>query len=208
MDKKIKAIIWDMGGVLLRTENKQPRLELANMLGISYEMLDQVVFASESAHSAERGEIADSAHWEYVAKTLHIATDELTSFQESFWSGDEVDQKLVSVIQKLKSTYAMGLLSNAWIDSRKVISQRFPGFLDVFDVSIFSAEVGLRKPDAQFFNWLLEKMKVKVNQAIFIDDFIENISAANALGLKTVHFKTANQTQSELELLLRDDTNG
>lgn len=203
MDMKIKAIIWDMGGVLLRTEDKHPRLKLADRLGISYEMLDQMVFASESAHSAERGEIEDSTHWEYVAKNLHIPADEILTFQDTFWSGDKIDQTLVSYIQRLKTTYSVGLFSNAWKDSRQVISQRFPGFIDLFDVSVFSAEVGLRKPDARFFNWMLEKMNVKAIQAIFIDDFIANITGAQALGLRTVHFKNATQAQEEVELILR-----
>jgi len=59
---------------------------------------------------------------------------------------------------------------------------------DAFDVLVISAEVGIAKPDALIFSLALERLGVSAEEAVFVDDFVENIEAARAYGLHTVHF--------------------
>lgn len=191
-----------MGGVLMRTENRQPRNELAEGLGITYEFLDQVVFASESAHRAELGLIEDEDHWKKVAETLGIPEETLPGFIEKFWSGDELDLMLHNWILKLRDYCRVGLLSNAWKGTRSVVLSRYPNFLDPFQTSVFSAEVGLRKPDPRIFSLLLQEMDVKATDAVFVDDFITNITGAKAAGLHAVQFKNTGQVIQDLSHLL------
>ena len=54
----IKAFIWDMGGVLLRTEDDAPRKRLAGRLGTTRHALEKLVFGSDSAGQAMRGTIS------------------------------------------------------------------------------------------------------------------------------------------------------
>jgi len=202
MAKSIKAIIWDMGGVLLRTENKQPRKELAEESEITYEVLDQVVFNSESAQQAELGLVEDLDHWKVVAKTLGLDEEKLPGFIEKFWSGDQLDMQLHAWIHSLRDLYRIGLLSNAWKGTRLTLLSRYPNFFDPFHTSIFSAEVGLRKPDAQIFALILKEMNVKAEQAVFVDDFDTNIVGAKTAGLQAIQFKTTQQVIKDLCKLL------
>jgi epoxide hydrolase-like predicted phosphatase len=201
----IKAIIWDMGGVLLRTENRQPRNELAQSAGISYEALDQVVFASASALQAEIGAIDDEEHWQNVAQALGISKSFLPDFIQKFWSGDELDLQLHGWIHSLKNEYRIGLLSNAWKGTRATLLARYPHFLDPFHAAIFSAEVGIRKPAAQIFSMILDELEVDASQAIFVDDFALNIAGAQAAGLQTVQFKSREQAIQYISVLLQGD---
>ena len=116
-----------------------------------------------------------------------------------------MDEDLVDFIQSLRSSYKTGLLSNAFSDTRQSLNTRFPRLLPVFDVSLFSAEVGFAKPDPRFYQLILAKLGVNANESVFVDDFIENVEGARALGIKGVHFKNSHQArQAVLEELCRN----
>jgi HAD superfamily hydrolase (TIGR01509 family) len=93
------------------------------------------------------------------------------------------------------------LLSNAWNGARDYLTRKF-GFLDIFDISVFSAEVLMAKPDPQFYQWMLDALQVDPGETIFVDDFIENIQAAQELGFKTVHFTQTSQAIEEIKDIL------
>lgn len=197
----IRAVIFDMGGVLLRTEDAAPRERLARRLGISRRALEEAVFLSPSSKLAEVGGISEAEHWKTILDQLGVPEEDRPAFREEFWSGDRVDYELVEWLGSLRPVYKTGLLSNAWDEARKAIQSRF-GFLDVFDVSLFSAEVKLRKPDEQFYRLILERLGVKPSQAIFVDDFLLNVEAASRLGMNAVHFRSAEQALREVKELL------
>ncbi|HSM24377.1 MAG TPA: HAD family phosphatase [Anaerolineaceae bacterium] len=184
----IKAVIFDMGGVFIQTKDKGPRNRLAERLGMTYEDLSNLVFQSPSAQKATVGLIDEQDHWKFLADYLNLKPREMETFWGDFWGGDFLDNDLYKFAITLKENYALGLLSNAWSGARDLLTRRY-NFLDIFDTSIFSAEIKMAKPDPAFYQWILEKMKVKAEQAIFVDDFIENITAAKEIGLRTVHFK-------------------
>jgi epoxide hydrolase-like predicted phosphatase len=198
----IKAVIFDMGGVLLRTEAAVPRQQLAEQLGITRQRLEGIVFGAESARRAEVGEISHLEHWELVRQALGISVESLPAFIETFWSGDAFDTSLVEFINSLRPRWRTGLLSNAWIDARSAVTQRYPGLMQVFDESIFSAEVGMRKPDPRVFALIVKQLGVEAAEAVFVDDFEHNILAAQACGLKTVWFKNTPQAIAEVKALL------
>lgn len=62
----IRAILFDLGGVLLRTEDPQPRQRLASRFGMTPAELYTLVFDSESAHLALLGKISTTEHWRTV----------------------------------------------------------------------------------------------------------------------------------------------
>lgn len=202
-DVTIKAVIFDVGGVLLRTEDPRPRAALAERFGMSYAEIDRFVFGSPSAVQATLGEIDQEAHWEAVGRELKLSPEELREFQDAFWEGDRVDRSLIDFIAGLRPRYRTGLLSNAWSGARAVMRDRFQ-ILDVFDLAVFSAEVGLAKPDERIYRLMLDQMGVTAREAIFVDDFIANIEAARDLGLHGVHFRGADQARAEIVALLQN----
>ena len=194
----IQAILWDMGGVLVRTEDLTPRQRLAQRYGMSLKEIYALVFDSEIAVKATVGELPESAVWDYVAKCLNLDPVGLAAFMQEFWSGDNLDTELYQFIKKMRASYKIGLLSNAWSGARSVLDSRYH-MLDVFDASVFSAEVGMAKPVPEIYQLILEKLGVEAGEAIFVDDFQSNVDAANALGIHAVHFE--NSLQARLAVL-------
>lgn len=197
----IKAVVFDVGGVFLQTKDKNPRIRLAQKFGLNYDELSQVVFQSETAQQATVGAIDELDHWAFIAKHFHLDDTEIVKFWDDFWSGDVLDDELLKFAKSLEEDYRLGILSNAWSGARDYLTQKH-GILNIFDVSIFSAEVKMKKPDPVIYLYLLEALKVDASETIFVDDFIENIQAADALGIKTVHFKSTAQAITEIQTLI------
>ena len=73
----IKAVFFDLGGVIVRTEYQAPRQHLAERLGMEYDDLVKIVFDSESGQQASIGAVTPDAHWELVVKRLKRPAAEL-----------------------------------------------------------------------------------------------------------------------------------
>ena len=198
MDKEIRCIIWDLGGVILRTMDPAPRTELAQRFGLTRNELEKVVFLSEDSRTAELGQISREEHWSRVAAQFGMSPQDGHIFEDQFWAGDQVDLGVITFINALRPKYKTGLLSNAWSDMRELLNGYLPHCLDAFDASIFSYEVGLVKPDERFYQALLDRMGVEAPQAIFIDDFAINIEGALAAGLNAIQFETIDQVKKTL----------
>ncbi len=197
----IKAIIFDMGGVLIKTIDKDRRSQLAKSFGLTYQELDQLVYSSESAQRATRGEISELEHFENTLNLLGIPDNDIMQFKEAFWGGDALDLKLVDFIRSLKDQYKIGMLSNAMSETRMWLEEKYD-FLHLFDVIFFSAEQKLAKPDPLYYRAILNEMTFAAEETIFIDDFVENIEAADKLGMQTVLYKSTPQTIADIKRIL------
>lgn len=197
----MRAVIFDLGGVLVRTEDRRPRAELARRLGLTYDELSRLVFESNSAGLATVGKITTKEHWENVRLALGLSTDEFPSVRSGFWGGDALDAGLVDYIQSLRPRYKTGLLSNAWDNLRKVITHTWK-IADAFDDIVISAELGLAKPDPRIYELAIKRLDLSANETIFVDDFPHNVEAAQKVGLQGILFKTPHQTRQELEQIL------
>jgi epoxide hydrolase-like predicted phosphatase len=196
----IRAIIWDMGGVLVRTENPSPRTLAAERLGLTRSELERMVFAGECSDRATLGEIGSADLWQNVCTQLNQPLEECISLQQAFWGGDQLDNGLVEYIRALRHNYRTALLSNAFLDLRSALERW--GIVDAFDELIISAEVGLMKPDPRIFQLALARLKVEPAEAVFIDDFSLNVRAAQAAGLLGIRFLDPLQVRADLQQVL------
>lgn len=188
----IKAVIFDLGGVLVRTEDRAPRTRLAERFGLSYEQIDELVFDSETATRAMMGEIEAREHWKAVCASLNLPVEEAEAVAEVFWGGDRLDGRLVDFIRSLRPRVKTALLSNHWSHLRGELQDRWE-ILDAFDEVIISAEVRMAKPDREIFELIVRRLGVEPGEAVFVDDFEKNIEGARAAGLKAVLFKNTDQ---------------
>lgn len=196
----IRAVFFDLGGVIVRTEYQTPRQQLAERLGMEYDDLDRLVFNSETGLKAAIGAITPQQHWEAVMKRLKRPAEEMTAIREEFFAGDIVDRTLVDFIRSLQGKYKTGIISNNWGDLRESLARE--KIEDAFDYIIISAEVGVAKPDPKIFQIALKQAGVRPNEAVFVDDFYVNIEGCEKVGMKGIHFKDTQSTLEQLKLLL------
>ena len=199
----VRAVIFDFGGVLVRMVDDRPRLRLAEQLGLPLSQLDDLVFFSDSAQRASRGEISVGMHWEAVRQTLGIRPEDMPGFLEQYWSADDVNWQLLDYIRDLHPRYKVGLLSNAWNDLRQTLHTRWD--IDgLFDELIISAEVKLVKPDPTIFHLAVDRLGVQPGETVFIDDIAENVEAARKEGLIAIHYQDTQKAFDELNQYLTD----
>ena len=196
----IKAVFFDLGGVIVRTEFQAPRQQLADRLGIDYDDLNKLIFDSESSVRASTGEISSEEHWISVIQRLKRPADEQQTIRDEFFAGDIVDRTLLEYIRSLRGKYKTGLISNAWGDLRDFIVRE--KFDDAFDKMIISAEVGAMKPEPKIFQIALDAFGVKPKEAVFVDDFKLNIEGCEKVGIKGIHFKDPETALQQLKKLL------
>jgi putative hydrolase of the HAD superfamily len=183
----IKAVFFDLGGVILRTEYQAPRQRLAERFGMDYEDIDKIVFGSDTATRASIGKIGEEEHWRNVMKTLKLPASEYERVREEFFAGDVIDHEILNFLRSIKPRVRTGLISNAWNGLRNYIMRE--KFDNAFHHMVISAEVGVAKPDPKIFHIALEQLQVQAKEAVFVDDFIENIVACEKVGMKGIHFK-------------------
>jgi putative hydrolase of the HAD superfamily len=197
----IRAVFFDFGGVIMRTEYQSPLQHLAERFNMDYDDIDQIVFGSESARRASLGQITEGAHWAEVLKRLKRPVSEIKVFSDEFFGGDVIDHTLVEYVRTLQGKVHTGLISNAWSGLRSFLIRE--KIKDIFDTVIISAEVGVVKPSAKIYEVALEQAKVHANQAVFVDDVAVNIEGCEKVGMKGILFKDPKETLIQLNRVLK-----
>lgn len=196
----IKAIIFDVGGVLIRTEDPGPRRALEVQYGLEPGQAEYMAFNSPLGQAAQRGEITTQALWAGVAEQLGLDSAQAVAFETAFFAGDRMDQALVDFIRSLRPRYATGIISNALDNLTHVITDLYP-MADAFDVVIGSAAEKVMKPNPGIYRAALDRLGVSGPEAVFIDDFAHNLVGAQALGIHGIHFVPGIDVPAELAKL-------
>ena len=196
----IKAVIFDVGGVLMRTENREPRATLGLRFGKTYEEMDKIIFGKSGYH-ASLGEVTAHEHWQSVMRVLDLPDSEIDDIYTQFFGGDEVDYALIDYIRSLRPRYTTAILSNAWDDLRQILVEKWQ-IDDAFDEIFISAEMGIAKPDPKIYKMVIEKLGIAPEEMVFVDDLSRNIEAARKLGMHAIHFQKRDEVIAELQKLL------
>ncbi len=198
---EIKVVFWDLGGVLVRTEDRSKREQWEQRLGMEPRQLDRLIFGGEIGRKAALGQVNAEEVWEWVRLELGLSQAEGRQLAQDFWQGNDLDLELVSYIRGLRARFQTGLISNAWLELRDQLESHWQ-IDDAFDDLVISAEVGLMKPDPAIYKLALERLNVEADQAVFVDDFTQNIAAAADVGMHAVHFTDPEQAVMNVNQLI------
>jgi putative hydrolase of the HAD superfamily len=112
-----------------------------------------------------------------------------------FWfkSEHKIDNRIIELIRKLKEKNIKCYLATNQEKYRTEYMRNDMKFKEYFDDIFSSAEIGHKKPDKEFFDFILNQLKNKYNinsdKILFVDDSRENIEAAEHLGIETLLYK-------------------
>lgn len=212
-DKRIKAIVFDVGGVMVipnyyvgKKENDHSRVQfsgihenIAHKLGLGF---DRWFDAIDSVYAKSIvGEISKEEFIGVVSKRLNVSRIKLVKIVKSCYKKRmKRNNILFRLIKTLRKKYIVGILSDQWPLSRESI---FPKKENKnFDFVIISYEVKLRKPHPKIYRILLNKItskdkSIKPEEVLFIDDKDYNLEPAKNLGIKTLLFKNNRQLKNE-----------
>lgn len=150
------------------------------------------------------GDLHGDTYWREFARSSGAPlTDsqiaELIRLDVSMWTATDVT--MIDWARRIREAgFLVAILSNMGKEIRHHMDQNF-AWLEIFQQHTWSYELGLSKPDAAIYAHTIEKLRVTADQALFIDDLVENVRGAEAAGLHAVVFTTPAQLQTDLDRL-------
>ena len=190
----IKNIIFDLGGVILnidynKTANAFKQIGVANFDDIYSQGKQDQVF-----DKLETGELASDEFREYIKD---IVPSLQYSDIDKAWNAMLLDMPMQRIIllKKLKKKYRLFLLSNTNAIHIKAFGKIIQSadeeniFDAIFEHQYYSSEMGMRKPNSDCFQSVLEKSSLDPFETLFIDDSIQHVQGARKLKIKAYHLR-------------------
>ena len=189
--KNIKAIIFDLGGVLLNISYKNTITEFSN-IGIENSSSFYSKKSQENIFNLlETGDISEEDFVSEIKKSCKNASSKQILFA---WNAMLLDlpENITPLLKKLKKDYSIFLLSNTNTIHVKQFKNilgdcKYNEFFRLFNKIYYSHEIGLRKPNKKAFQIILEENNLNPKNVLFIDDSPQHIEGAKKLGIKTHH---------------------
>lgn len=186
----IRAVIFDVGGVLLHLRNEARRQSWEARFGLDDGAIARALWTTDVSAQATLGRVSSEAVWASLGATLRLSAEQVAQIEGKYFDDEYLDPSMAALLDELRPHYRLALLTNAWSDARSALTERFA--LDrLVDDMIISAEVGYAKPDPAIYLLTLERLGVAPHEALFVDDKARNTIAAEALGIASIVFHDA-----------------
>lgn len=192
----MRGLLLDIGGVILRTEDPEPRRRWERRLEMNPGDLANLVFGNEMARKATLGLADEDAVWAEAGRLLRLSPADQQSLRDDFFSGDCWDTRLIGFVRSLRPRIRTGILSNAWTGARKNFTAWISA--DAFDALTYSCEIGVQKPEPRAYQEAVVPLGCPVADVVFVDDFPENVTGAERAGLSAVRFMSTNQLVEDI----------
>ncbi len=200
MTEKVRAIIFDIGRVLIRVNVARATSGLAEGLFLSPEEIWSALEKDPRWRDWQEGRISPRDWHQHIARRLGCKL----SFEQfvEVWNRalDPVPLQEDSFLRKLSKRYRLAVLSNTDPLHLEHMERGF-GFLSYFPVRIYSCRVGASKPSPLIYKQALAHIKAHAGETIYVDDVATFAEAAEGLGIRSIIYQSPDQLQTSLREL-------
>lgn len=223
MKKPYKAVIFDLGGVILEAPQNH-FLKYVKNIRMPYSFLTELFTKKNgSFEKLEKGELTLTEFYpRFDFEVNQLAKENKVNFNNSFsaeklfssikplneisWFEEKngVRHSMLEAISILRSNgFKICALTNNWIDdcpsSNFYSAVLFTNLKQYFDIFIESARINMRKPDINVFQHALNKLGTSPAETVFLDDLGINLKTAKSLGIKCIKVKNEPEALASLE---------
>jgi len=195
-------LIFDFGGVLMKTVDYTPRHQWDKRLGLPVGSVERAVHNDTTWREAQLGHISLDAYWQDVAARLNLSTADVQQLAVDFYSGDQLDATLIDYIRRCKTKgIPVALLSN---DAHDLLlpKLRLHEIDSLFDPLVISSQIGVMKPAIGAYKAVMQHFLNTPKTSIFIDDRPENITGAEQAGIQGIHYQPQLDLVSKLDAII------
>jgi len=194
----VRAVIFDYGEVLCTQDHTAYR-RLLELTGLSHDAFDKLYWRDRRDY--DLGRVSGAQFWHDFARDagLSLAPGQIDALVENdvlMWV--TVNEPMLAWAAALQDAGLLtAILSNMGPDVLRYMRQEF-GWLASFNHHTWSCELGLVKPDPAIYTFTCAQLGVAPADSLFIDDKIENVRAAEQLGLHALQFRSVEQLRRDL----------
>jgi putative hydrolase of the HAD superfamily len=185
----IKNIIFDLGGVIINLDINKTIAEFNKLSYMPFEAIYTQAGQSELFDSFDKGQISTEEFFEELRKQIRYTGPDMELLRA--WNAMLLDipEKRLDVLVTMKQNYNTFLLSNtcephiAAFEHDLYLKHGVKNFNDYFDEVYYSCRVGMRKPNKEIFEFVLETNNLKPEETVFIDDSLQHVKGAGECGI-------------------------
>ena len=202
----IKAIVFDIGGVLEITPNlgidEQWEKKLNLKTGELYERLREVW------KGGSLGTISIQQVHEDFGRLMKWDETQVNAYMDDVWREylGTLNVELADYFRSLRPKYKTAIISNSFVGAREKEAEHYQ-FDTICDFIIYSHEVGLSKPDPRIFALACERLGLQPNEIIFVDDHADVYASAVEMGMHCFEFNDNAQIIAEIEACVQSNLN-
>ena len=196
MTDTIKLAAFDLGNVMVDVQESIPAKKLAGLCGKSEETVFEAIFSPQKKLLFESGAMSWTEHAQSAITELGLPISEAELrliYHESLIPDPAVIDIVAAVADKIPITIASNTSEPHW----EWVQQHLP-FAHLFDPPILSYLIGAMKPDAAYYEPLIQRSGLEPTEIFFTDDRADNISGARECGITAFQFTGAEQLRADL----------
>lgn len=193
----IKAVLFDVGGVIISSLDRLIDDDIKKTLGFSEKQFNNLW--GKHIDKFVSGRVGEKEFWKLIIKEIgrSLSLPNESLFLREYCKNLVIDQQIIGLVLKLKfNRYVVGVISNS-IYPQSQYNKKI-GLYDLFDHVVLSDEVGMFKPNKEIYLHTLNRLKLNPDNIIFIDDKIENVRTANQVGMKGLRYFSYRKLEKDL----------
>lgn len=198
MHQNYKAVVFDFGGVIETTPDGNPLQKVADLVGVSIDDFHKEYFKHNHLSNV------DGLPWEEtVAVVVSHLTDSQDMIQQSrqiildHIASREINRELIDFFPILRQqNYKVAIFSNNTARLRQqLIDEKI---INLIDEAVISGEIGFQKPHKEAFDILFQKLNLRPEEVIFIDDAPKSLEKADEIGYTPILYRGNDQLKEDL----------
>jgi len=207
MNDMIEAVIWDFGGVFTASPFEAfERYERER--GIPVGVIRKINSTNHDNNAwamFERSDIDFAGFDAAYAAEARVLGYQIPGRDVVALLAGEFRPEMIEALRRIKTRFKTGCITNnmpsdvagGGVAAHRSIYAR--EIMELFDVVIESSKIGIRKPDPRIYQMMCEKLRVKPDACVYLDDLGGNLKPARAMGMTTIKVQTGPQAIAELE---------
>jgi putative hydrolase of the HAD superfamily len=187
--KGIQNVIFDLGGVIINLDTSRTINAFNKISQIPFETIYTQAKQNDLFDRFDRGKISTDEFVQELKKLIRFAGPDKEIL--AAWNAmllDFPEERLDALIE-MKHNYNTFLLSNTCEPHIEAFEKELEdehgirNFGDYFDKLYYSCRIGMRKPDKEIFEFVLQQNNLKPEETIFIDDSPQHVKGAGECGI-------------------------
>jgi len=194
----IKGIMIDLDGVYFSRGKDEFIKRVVETFQAEEEVVRTVFLSSDQMKEYKSGKINDAQYWNYFIEHTGVsATGEelLNILIDSY----EINERIEALVKALKEKeYTLIICTNNFPARVQGLDEKFH-FLQYFDITVYSYEEGLLKPDPLIYEKAMEKSDLSADEILVVDNGQENIRTLKSLGFAVIWYEGYLELMEDLE---------